>query len=438
MDIFKDVKDYMLDVPIVGKILTIIIIIFAANELIDKYTMKKVNMLKSLLSAFPKLMQKNKARTIKKYYATLGSQEFIAWQSMVLKKIYNEYPFIKAFGSEYPAVCFKSAIKVSYPFESIYDQDELVIDIGDYKTNSSIQKKYKYLVGDNIMRPNIKGFMLDKIELNNNGDMIRFKAKTGTYEQNVYSSHILEYELYQTYIKGLKNINQMSADTLIGHFPLRSAIHHNLSQKDVLTTGTTRSSLLGVQIFVVFRNHEDNQYKVLVIKRSEKVAAKPGYYQFIPSGGFEIFENSDDDEILRNNFSIRKVLFRELIEEAFGEEDYEHNEKGVPVENILNHSIIKSLVKIINKEGDEKGVYFEFLGTVVDLVGLRNELSFILRIDDTSFSENNFKPNHESKDVQIIGLDRLSKFIKSDKLNQGSAGLFHLVSDHYLYQEITN
>ncbi|NHN29625.1 hypothetical protein [Paenibacillus agricola] len=438
MGILENVNEYILNIPIVGKIVTLIVIIFAVNELIDKYTMKKVNVLKSILGIIPKRIQKNKANTIKKYYATLESKEFIDWQNIVLKKIYNEYPFTKAFETEYPVVCFKSANKASYPFDDIYDQNELVTYVEDYKINSSIQKEYKYLVGDNIMRPTLKGFMLDRIELDNNGDMLRFKAKTGTYEQNVYSSHILEYELFQTYNKGLNNINQMSADTLIGHMQLRKAIHHNLSQKDVLTTGTTRSSLLGVQIFVVFRNHEDNQYKVLVIKRSVKVASKPGYYQFIPSGGFEIFENSDDDEILRNNFSVRKVLFRELIEEAFGEEEYEHNEKGVPVENILNHKSIKSLIKMINKEGDEKGVFFEFLGTVVDLVGLRNELSFILRIDDTSFSENTFKPNHESKDVQIIGLDRLSKFIKSDKLNQGSAGLFHLVSDHYLYKEITD
>jgi hypothetical protein len=438
MDSLKYVYGYILDNRIVSIILTVIAFIFVVNETVEKYTLKKLNLIKFILAMIPKRIKKNKINIIEKYYSTLESKEFLEWENVVLKKIYNQYPYTKAFDSEYPVVCFKSALKVSYPFNSLFDKDELVTVVEDYKINLSIQKEYKNIVGNNIMRPTLKGFMLDRINLNENGDMIGFKAKTGTYEQNVYSSHILEYELYKTYKKGLKDINQMSADTIISHMPLRQAIHQNVSQRDVLTTGVNRYSLLGVQVFVVFRHHIDNEYRVLVIERSEKVATKPGYYQFIPSGGFEIFENSDDDEILRNNFSIRKVLFRELIEEAFGEEEYEHNVKGVPVENVLNHSSVKSLIKLINKEGDEKSVYFEFLGTVVDLVGLRNELSFILRIDDTSFSENNFNSNHESKDVQLIKLNRLSKSIKSDKLNQGSAGLFYLVSEHYLYKELIN
>jgi hypothetical protein len=122
------------------------------------------------------------------------------------------------------------------------------------------------------------------------------------------------------------------------------------------------------------------------------------------------------------------------MEEAFGEEEFIHNEKGVPEENILNHPKVTSLIEMIHN----REAFFEFLGSTVDLVTLRHELSFILRVDYVAFSKHQFKPNHESRNVQLYPINEVDKKLSADKklLNQGSAGLLYLVKQNHLYKQI--
>lgn len=47
-----------------------------------------------------------------------------------------------------------------------------------------------------------------------------------------------------------------------------------------------REPKLSVQMLVMVKNHT-NSYDVLRIIRSSYIAAKAGYLQFVPSGGFE-------------------------------------------------------------------------------------------------------------------------------------------------------
>lgn len=433
MESLKDMYNTVRDIPFVGQLIGVFILLIAVNELIEKYTVEKINPLKLLINLVPRLFQKNKKNSIKNYYNTLETTEYKDWTNQVLKKLYDEYPLAEALGAEFTAVCFKSASRAVYPFRTLCDEEELDTQIDKIELNKPIQLEYKKIVGENIKRPKLKGYMLKKFELNSSGELVKFYAKAGTYEQNIYTSHILEYELYKTFKKGLKGIDQMSAEEILNYMPLRKEIHRHSTQTEILTTGRKRSSLLGVQMLILFWHQEDQEYKILFIKRSKTVAAKPGYYQFIPSGGFEIFENNDNDQILRNNFSIIKALFREFVEEVFGEEEFIHNDKGVPVENITNHDKVQAIIKMIKAET----AHMEFLGSVIDLVGLRHELSFLLRIDDPSFSQNIFKQSEESCDTHMSSLKKMKNIIKVDKLNQGSAGLYALASKHPLWIEVT-
>lgn len=435
MDFLTETWKYVSNIPFLGKILGAIVVIFAINEIISKYTMQKINPLKSLFDFIPLYNSKKLKNKREKYYHILSTPDYLKWSKSILQRIYPEIKLTNILDFDYTVFCIPACENYKYPFSELLDLENLQIMLDEkYQINNPIQLNYKKILGNTIKRPLLKGYMLTQYKLDEKGCIITASAKTGTYEQNVYSSHILEYELFLLYKKNLKNIDKIPIDKILTLLPMRNSIHLNQTPINVLKSGVNRSCLFGVQIFVIFKAHDDNRYKVLVIKRSEDVAAKPGYFQFIPSGGFEIFQNYDDEFILRNNFSVKLALFRELVEEAYGEEDYVHNEKGVPEENILIHPKVGSLIEMIEK----KEAFFEFLGSTVDLVTLRHELSFILRIDNINFSKSDFKPNHESKNIQLYPITELSKRLNKEKLNQGSAGLLYLASKNHLFKEICN
>jgi len=432
MEIWDEIIKAFQGIPVFGKILSILILIFAINELINKYTVEKLNPLKKLIEFIPKLVQKRLVQKRKKYYTVLGTKEYLEWQTLVLSKIYDEFNFIIVLDWKYPTFCFPSKSVCKYPFKEVLDKNELDVNIDNYKISSKLQKEYKKIVGTTIRRPLLKGYMLNKLVVDEDNKVGSILAKVGTYEQNVYTSHILEYELYRLYLSKAKDISKLKSTELLKLLPLRNNIHKGCTQIEVLSSGANRYSLLGVQMFVMFLDHDDNSYKVLVIKRSEDVAQKPNFFQFIPSGGFEIFQNFDDEFVLRNNFSLRLSLFRELLEEAFGEEEFIHNDKGVPEESILSHDKIIYLTELlkINK------AHFEFLGSVNDVVSLRHLLTFVLRVDDIAFSKQIFLPNHESKSIQLFKLDDLQQRIEKGKICNDSAGLLHLVMKNHLFTEV--
>ncbi len=431
MEFSERIYTILKQIPFLGNLTILVVFVYGLNEVITKATFDKINPLKSILGFLP-TFKKYRLNIIKaQYYNTLNTKEFIEWRDSVLAKLYNVYPFTKLCNSFFPVVCFNAYENFAYPFIGLLNEEELNLNVQDYKLNLPIQKGYKIIVGDTVKRPLLKGYMLSSFKLNDNDHLISVSAHVGTYEQNIYSSHILEYELYKYYINKKHDIQHLTPEQILSYLPLRKLVHKNRSQKDILVNGDDRSSLLGVQALVMFKDHEDLKYKVFVIKRSDDVASKPGYYQFIPSGGFEIWQNDDNDDILKNNFSVRHAIFRELIEEVFGEEEFVDNKVGMPESNILNHPKVQFILNLIFK----KQASFQFLGSCVDLVGLRHELSFILRIDDPEFSKLSFHPNHESKNIQIKSLSQV-KNIVNEKLNQGSAGLLHLASKHHIFKEI--
>ncbi len=432
MSSLTEIWNFILSIPILGKIIGAIAIIYAINEVVEKTSVQKINPIKSLIDFIPLYRAKRINNKRESYYETLSATDYLKWSKSILKRIYPETRLTCVLDFEYTVTCIPASKCYKYPFKELLESESLQITDEKFQINKPIQVEYKKILGNTIKRPLLKGYMLTNYKFDENEQIFSVFAKTGTYEQNVYTSHILEYELFSLYKKNIKNIDALPIERVLSFLPLRNSIHKGQTPKSVINSGINRFCLLGVQVLILFKDHDDKRYKVLVIKRSKDVAAKPGYFQFIPSGGFEIFQNYDDEFILRNNFSARLALFRELVEEVFGEEEYIHNEKGIPEENILKHHKVAQLIKMIEK----KEAFFEFLGSTVDLVSLRHELSFILRIDNINFSKLEFKPNHESRNIQLYPLIELSRRINKEKLNQGSAGLLYLASNHPLYKEI--
>ena len=83
-------------------------------------------------------------------------------------------------------------------------------------------------------------------------------------------------------------------------------------------------------------------YDVLRIRRSAKVSAKAGYLQFVPLGGFEAMNDGTDFDTQWDNYSISKVIFRELLEECFGidEDDKAFSSNTVSTDRIYHNIYI--------------------------------------------------------------------------------------------------
>ena len=99
---------------------------------------------------------------------------------------------------------------------------------------------------------------------------------------------------------------------------------------------------------------------------------------------------------------------------------------------------------MLSKKKGKKSAHLEFMGTSMNLVGLRQELSFILRIDDASFASY-LVGNYESRSaVHLVDIKELEQgkfWVRDEKdndlkmLNCTSAGLFELARKSELYQE---
>jgi hypothetical protein len=239
--------------------------------------------------------------------------------------------------------------------------------------------------------------------------------------------------MYQSFKKRKDEIDGKSDEEVLTCLPFRKRIHKEKSQAEIITTGCNRHSLLSVQMLVVYYNGDTEDYHTLIIQRSEDVAIKPNYWQLIPAGGFEIFEKEEttNPHIIEENFNIELALFRELIEEAFDGQDFQHNHSG-EVNDIINKH--KDVIQI--KEWLKSGkATLEFLGNVIDLVSLRSELSFLLVIDDAEFGNNRFKINHEGKDYQTPRVNKLPHLLEEDLFYPSSAGLLKLAMQSKLFKE---
>lgn len=413
-----------------------------------------------------------------KYNKELCLPEFIKWQMDLMEKLYD--PLIKnkqkegwnvkfteldidGIKQKYEAITLKMKT-VEFPFQGVCDKQYL-----DTKTNinkpkysenikqySRFVRQYYRLVKSTIRYPKRLGYMLEEIKFNNNGDWW-VTAHTGIYENNIKSSHILEYEIYKLYKKVQKkkiNISELKREELLKKLPMRNAIHQKFieegDESNVLVSGKYRESLLSVQVFVLVRNF-NGTYDVLRIRRSANVSAKANYLQFIPSGGFEAMNDCDDFDSQWENFSLCKVVFRELLEECFGvdEDDKKMTGNNVSPDKIYQNKHIKKLVAMLSGSIEEKRAHMELLGTTMSLAGLRQEFSFVLRVDDVEFSAELVSNYESSSAIHLVGIDNIenasfwcrNKHPKEnvakdlELLNCTSAGLFELARKSELYRE---
>lgn len=450
---------------IIGTTVAVVGIILGLGPLVTKY--------KEILSE-GKIKKSRKKQA--EFYSVLNSVEFQNWRDEILRKIYGEKYFTEVFKVLFPAFSIPFDRIYSYKeFQQLYSKNdinfeqyiikdnELILpevtstnifkkgNPNEIKLKQKMYKEYSQLLQGSIRCPLLVGFMLDHYKLDSDNRISHIYCKLGNYEQNVYSSHILEYEIYKAYLS-LKG-KEFTMDDLWELLPFRYYIHHTEGEKNdiekVLFSGIGRYSLLSVQCFVMFLDHNKNEYVSLLMKRSEDpsaIAAKLGFYQFLPAGGFEMYEKEKihTTHAILENYSLRKAILREYLEEVFGLDDFksvDSSDNRETTYNILNHKEVECVLNMI----DKGTASFGLLGVSVDLVSLRHELSFVLKIDDIAYSKKAIYPNNEftreesvASKIRIPVLELEELLDGKHNINQGSAILYDLVKKSYLFPSERN
>ena len=379
-------------------------------------------------------MKDNPAKKLAlEYNSGIITPEYIEWELKTLKGIYHDIPFVNVFGREYPAYVIPGSDKVTYPFTSLTHTDNLLpieneIDYKHYPWFNDFKK----IVGPHIHYPNLYGYTNCGFILDSNDKVEGLISRPRTYKETVFTCHILQYELWTAY----KKTNGLRLATL-DDLPMRKEIHKKKTNTEVLLSGCNRSALNDVTIAVIDYNDRTEEYDIATATRTENVATYPNYFGFVPSGGFELFEleNNQTQTVIQENFSIIGALFREYIEELFGDVDF-----GEPTgDDDLNRLFRNNKVRAL-RNGVKSGSYkFEFLGVDFDLITLRQTLAFVLRIDDENFFyDNEIKKNNENKFVKFTSLKNLEAMIQNEELPvlSETAATFSLLKNHHLFQEI--
>ena len=451
--------------------LQLILIIITLCPVVALFFKLAINGYKSYINRSVMKIQSN-------YYKELDSEQYILWRDAQLKKIYGEEYFTNVFGITYPTfvIYFADNYK-EYDFTQLYSKEDIstegykiedgeivfppfekteIMTSGTQKEivlKRNLLKQYKKILTGSIKYPKLAGFSLDHYDIENDR-ITHIYPKLGTYEYNVYSSHILEFELFKAY-KHLSGAFDIHVESLWEHLPFRHYIHYGEGTdnqvKDVLFTGIRRFSLFSVQCIVVFMDYNTKEFKTLLMKRStdpSRVSSKLGYYQLLPAGGFELYEKEliHSVEMIKENYSLRKAIFREYLEEVFNDEDFKginSSTNSQTTDKILNHEKVIKILDLIEK----KKAGFELLGVGVDLVSLRHEISFVLKIDDVSFSREDFCPNDEFTREKSLApkvraslneVERLlnggdKKLGAPPKFDQASAILYYMFYNSPLY-----
>ena len=367
------------------------------------------------------------------YHNGIKQKEYLEWEIQSLRAIYSDLEFINEFGEEHPEIVFEGSSQVSYPFDSLNEQENLLpivepINFRDFPH----YEEFKKIVGPNIHYPDLYGFTNVGLLFDEEGKVSGFKAIPRTYKETVFSSHILHYELWCAFQK-----TAGKRPATLDDLPIRKMIHGNSSNMDVIISGCRRSALCDVCLAVLAYDREENDYDIAIATRSSNVACFPGYLSIIPSGGFELYEleHNQSISVIRKNFSIRAAVFREYIEEIFGNTEFEEPTGNDDLKRILRDSHIKEL-----REKLDKTFFFEFLGVSYDVLTLRPSFTFVLRIDDPDFLYNNdVRFNYENIWIKNISLSELEVFIKerrdTNPLMHESAGVYNLLKRNHLYIE---
>lgn len=402
----------------------------------------------------------NEAR--EQFWGTMKAKDYNRFVTDVMKRYYGQEFMMNINHREFGIVCVPSRLSSSVTsiteFDYLCDFENSKLsgfNVNEHQgyTRNKWYAEYSAIIEGKIHHPNRPGYMLDKIIVNSDGYFEKMRVHVGTYAENVYSTHVLEYELYLAYKEYCKNdLNNPDIWTgLKNSLCIRNKMHEDVDINDEylfkrkmyesLLSGSGRDSLLSVQMLVIIKSKRSKKYEVKIVQRSNEVAIKPGIYQFVPAGGFEILNDSDDniydDGELVDNFSPGCAVFREYLEELFSRPEFEGGGNGSIEERLLKDPCIIAIEDML-----ETGTAsLHFLGSVIELAGLRHELSFVLILHEDAYARIPLITNEECKKgmLKSIPVERFNQ--ENDiwaNIHGPSAAMWHMFQQTALYQSLVN
>ncbi|MGL6418406.1 hypothetical protein ACSZMW_11480 [Aeromonas allosaccharophila] len=388
------------------------------------------NFTKNKASQFDiKRIEANKERRYK-INKKMNDDCYLKWQLAFFKKVYSESEFVELYNKAYPATIIRSSGKITYPFKGLCRLTSS--DVFDFDFDKA-QKNYLKFLGDSVKRPKMKGFATDKLILNDNGMIDEIHAKTITYDQNLVTSHILDYELYNFYEKN-KNRKEVNIEKDLKY---RHQYHGNKSPSLAILNPFQAYPLISVQALIIYRDYKDPEnisWKAVVAQRQKNVAVKPEIWQIQPAGGFEIYGDELDDNnlLIEQGFDIKNALLREFAEELYNVEEFVFCPDGRDSNSILTDSHVSALLTLFT----QNKATFEFLGIVTDLSVLRHEASFLIVIDDENYSLQPIIGSSESVKISSVNMRQLKDVFSNQKVHSSSAGLLQLAMESVRFRDI--
>lgn len=154
----------------------------------------------------------------------------------------------------------------------------------------------------------------------------------------------------------------------------------------------------------------------------------PGYFQFQPAGGFEVYgsETDDDPYLVRQGFNVLHSLLREYAEELFDARHLQVRPDSRDPSSILAEPCVRDLLILVDKEK----AFIDYLGIVIDLVTLRYELSFLILIEDESFCRSPLLGSWEAINLSCNSPRELQSVLSDGLLHGDSAALLELASEN--------
>lgn len=289
------------------------------------------------------------------------------------------------------------------------------------------QKAYLRMLGTSVKWPQMKGFALKRLCLDEAGRADVIEATTTRFVHNLVTSHILEWELHELYAKKRSSSALIDEASLLHALPRRAAYHGGRPGHLAVLEPMEAFPLISLQAMIVFRDTRmpsKSEWRIVTAKRSADVVVKPGFFQFHPAGGFEVYgtESDEDDYLVRQGFDVTLALFREFAEEIYDAKYLQARPDGRDPISVLSDPNMQYLVGLINSGT----ATVDYLGVVVDLQLLRHELSFLIVIPDEEFCKRPFLGSWEAKHITGIEPHDMRSVLADGILHASSAGLLQL------------
>ena len=210
-------------------------------------------------------------------------------------------------------------------------------------------------------------YRMTRIELK---DIPKIHGAFGWYYDNILTQYAMEWELKRALLRG----GASATDELFnrGILPLRESVE---SHGNPLTSGGSRCASITVSTLLVFKRRNHGYY-CLIRRRSRNVGVSPGMLHVVPAGMFEA-KNSLD------RWSIALNVWRELLEEVYGEEEQQHTGDAEFPDYMLRKQPIPLLEEMLKDGSAELSV----TGICCDLLNLRPEVCTVLFVRDSRFLE---------------------------------------------------